>query len=46
MSLRAEEFRVLGGESFASPGTSDEKLRFCCGGRALVRIRRATATAA
>jgi hypothetical protein len=21
---------VLGGESFASPGTSDEKLRFCC----------------
>ena len=30
MSLPAGQFRVLGGESFASPGTSDEKLRFCC----------------
>jgi len=30
VSLRAGQFRVLGGESFASPGTSDEKLRFCC----------------
>jgi ADP-ribose pyrophosphatase len=28
-SVRAEDFRVLGGESFASPGTGDEKLRFC-----------------
>ena len=27
--VRAEDFRVLGGESFASPGTGDEKLRFC-----------------
>jgi ADP-ribose pyrophosphatase len=27
--LPAAEFRVLGGESFASPGTGDEKLRFC-----------------
>jgi ADP-ribose pyrophosphatase len=30
VSVPAGEFRVLGGESFASPGTSDEKLRFCC----------------
>jgi len=30
VSVPAEGFRVLGGESFASPGTSDEKLRFCC----------------
>jgi hypothetical protein len=29
LRLRAEDFRVLGGESFASPGTGDEKLRFC-----------------
>jgi ADP-ribose pyrophosphatase len=27
--VRVEDFRVLGGESFASPGTGDEKLRFC-----------------
>ena len=27
--VRAEDFRVLAGESFASPGTGDEKLRFC-----------------
>ncbi len=27
--VRAGDFRVLGGESFASPGTGDEKLRFC-----------------
>jgi 8-oxo-dGTP pyrophosphatase MutT (NUDIX family) len=27
--VRAEDFRLLGGESFASPGTGDEKLRFC-----------------
>jgi len=30
VSVGAGEFRVLGGESFASPGTGDEKLRFCC----------------
>ena len=30
VSVGAEAFRVLGGESFASPGTGDEKLRFCC----------------
>jgi ADP-ribose pyrophosphatase len=30
LQVSAGEFRVLGGESFASPGTSDEKLRFCC----------------
>jgi ADP-ribose pyrophosphatase len=30
LRVPAGEFRVLGGESFASPGTSDEKLRFCC----------------
>jgi ADP-ribose pyrophosphatase len=30
VSLRGGDFRVLGGESFASPGTGDEKLRFCC----------------
>lgn len=29
VSLRPGDFRVLGGESFASPGTGDEKLRFC-----------------
>jgi ADP-ribose pyrophosphatase len=29
LRLRAEDFRVLGDESFASPGTGDEKLRFC-----------------
>ncbi len=27
--VRPENFRVLGGESFASPGTGDEKLHFC-----------------
>ena len=30
VALEARDFRVLGGESFASPGTGDEKLRFCC----------------
>lgn len=35
VNVRAEEFRVLGGESFASPGTGDEKLRFCCAQTAL-----------
>lgn len=28
-NVRASDFRVLGGETFASPGTGDEKLRFC-----------------
>ena len=35
LQLRAEDFRVLGGESFASPGTGDEKLRFCAAATAL-----------
>ena len=30
VNLLAEQFRVLGSESFASPGNGDEKLRFCC----------------
>lgn len=29
--LDVEGFRLLGGETFASPGTSDEKLYFCAG---------------
>jgi ADP-ribose pyrophosphatase len=29
LRARAQEFEVLGGESFASPGTGDEKLYFC-----------------
>ena len=38
--VRAEDFRVLGGESFASPGTGDEKLRFCARADARSRRRR------
>ena len=34
-SVDAADFRVLGGESFASPGTGDEKLRFCAAATAL-----------
>jgi ADP-ribose pyrophosphatase len=33
--LQAHDFQVLGGESFASPGTGDEKLRFCAAPAAL-----------
>ena len=29
LEIAAEKFRTLGGETFASPGTSDEKLYFC-----------------
>jgi ADP-ribose pyrophosphatase len=29
LPLPAEAFQLLGGETFASPGTGDEKLRFC-----------------
>lgn len=35
VNVRAGEFHLLGGESFASPGTGDEKLRFCCAQTAL-----------
>jgi hypothetical protein len=35
----AGDFRVLGGESFASPGTGDEKLRFCAAATALAAAR-------
>jgi ADP-ribose pyrophosphatase len=37
--LDAEDFQVLGGESFASPGTGDEKLRFCAASTALAAAR-------
>jgi ADP-ribose pyrophosphatase len=39
LPARAEDFRVLGGESFASPGTGDEKLRFCAGRAQLAQAR-------
>ncbi len=31
LRVPTESFRVIGGETFASPGTSDEKLYFCAG---------------
>ena len=37
-----QEFRVIGGETFASPGTSDEKVYYCAGPVRASELSRAT----
>jgi ADP-ribose pyrophosphatase len=39
VEVPAGSFRLLGGESFASPGTGDEKLRFCAARAPLATAR-------
>ena len=39
LSVAGEDFRVLGGETFASPGTGDEKLYFCVAAATLAEAR-------
>ncbi len=39
LDVPADAFRSIGGESFASPGTGDEKLYFCAGEADLARAR-------
>jgi ADP-ribose pyrophosphatase len=39
LELTSEDFRVLGGETFASPGTGDEKLFFCAAATKLAAAR-------